>query len=488
MYQNFTIVVYEYPEFGNSDFYCYVNRLCLYYRGNLTGSLTIDFFNVSDTYAYFVPSVSANLTVFLSLTTEYSCQTNSSINFIISAPLTFELISYGNYQSLSEVIHRIQNGESVNLNLLNLETVEILNVSDYYVVKMENSTNYYNLIFPSLTYTLLQAPNISVSIVYGVPWAFALPYYQCGAYSILSNDITVQDLNGIVYWEFPNSSLSLYGYLSDPRFSPILFEIDIQVLLPAEIEPIDQTQLLFYACTNQTINILYSIAPNASVSYDTTLFQVSLHPGVISLYSYISQSLYDYSTQISIENDGFTDILDLHLFVYPKLLITLYDIPIYCIIGQSVVVDLRNCKEYIDISYYVTDYQSFSIQTDLGVIEAWVLYIIPTALSTNFSLNACTDGTCVSRSYQLNCYFPLIVSASVPELYVGVQAVINVTVEMNGAALGTNELSSLWVEGTIPNMLVTNAGTILWNATADYTTPCQIKIHASYNSAVSSKR
>ena len=254
------------------------------------------------------------------------------------------------------------------LSISGLQISGIATHTNYYAVQIFTNTSYCNLIFSIVFDTLPFVNNISVSAIYGVPLIYNLPIQNYSIYSSLYSELNIEPINGILTWPSPTVSTNFSIVLTDPRFPSTSFEFEVIVLRPLKMKPIDQTQLLFYYGKNASIVIFYDSNLIGIVDYDTSLFVGDAsNSGYFLLYPIENQPFYNLMTYVSVINDGFTDSQFLFLFNYPIINPVFYDITEFiCVVGETYSIDLRNCKFYADVSYFLPDYQNFTFFSDKG--------------------------------------------------------------------------------------------------------------------------
>ena len=343
------------PIIDTSIKHCIRQRVCFFNFTYLNGILNIPPLTVSTSYAYWIPNVVEDIEISFTLTSEYESIITGTIPFSIHNELDFSLIPTTYYALGSNFTYEITPNENIadystiikgGLNISDLLISGLSEEANYSAVIISTKYNYCDLIFSIIPTLIPNESDISITLTYGSDLLYILPYQNYSWYSSLSENMTIQDMNGIVSIF---NIISPYNYtisLTDPRFPSINFTFAINLLYPPVILPINQSELLLYVNTNQTIKLSYAIAESVIIYYDTSIFNCMSYPGYFEFSLLTTEPVYNIMTYISLTNDNYSDTFFLLLFIYPVLTPTLLDINLSCIIGQSYSIDLHNCNFY----------------------------------------------------------------------------------------------------------------------------------------------
>ena len=118
-----------------------------------------------------------------------------------------------------------------------------------------------------------------------------------------------------------------------------------------------------------------------------------------------------------------------------------------------------------------------------GVIyDNWIVFFTVNNPQVSFNVTACINEGCISKEYFFKCFYPLNISVDVNTIYAEVETLMPITVTMNGGVLQMNELSGLWIENRLNDMILEKTGVIRWLPPQKYSGQSRyINVHAGYS-------
>lgn len=146
-----------------------------------------------------------------------------------------------------------------------------------------------------------------------------------------------------------------------------------------------------------------------------------------------------------------------------------------CIAGVSFMLDLKNCKVYLDIQHYTAsfDEMEISIQSSSPDISSSISYFNGVftyenpieQLNQSVSFTACHVFECILHTYRFTCD-AVITIRHIPNniAYPGIVFKATVLIESNGAVLPYATFSGIWIENSKPVSMTINSSTgeIYW--------------------------
>jgi hypothetical protein len=485
--QTVCIQVSSPPDLSRLSNTCIINRLCLLDRSLFPGDLLIENYSVSQQFAYWVPLALGTYTLPVVLMSQYGSIISGTLTTTVVPSVLIDLVptryyicgTSFTYNLTSKSLLYYQSSITGNLNIEGLEIYGIAAHQPYYDVFIASLVSYCNLVFSILCDVPESLQDLSFDLEYGQNWTYLLPALSASYYSVDYSGIRIEPINGRMFWDFANETISVTIYINDPRFKATSFMVHFNVSQYPSIAYVDQTQLLFYTNQEHVIALRLLNYYNTEISIETSIFDGQITDSTLYLTTNLTETVFALMSTVSLFQGNYSFTYLFLLFAYTQPSPILDDISFYCEINKEYHINLLNCILHSDVHYTLPNYLPFKLIAAGAILNGWELILYANTQLLTFSLSACLSNICTTKKYAIPCYYPLEVFITVPTVYTNVAVAIPITVKVYTRELQISDLSALWIEGSLSGMYLQSTGMLEWTPPEQYSgQTVTIKVHA----------